>query len=121
MQVLSRPKVTGGIAPHLGLEIAPNVVMHNTPGSGKHLGTRAEFGAGLPVREEVVLVPFERGVEIVQRATMGLERPYDLLTFDCKSAVSEALGADTSSTIGGLLKLAAFIAGAIAIGKALAS
>ena len=46
--VLTRPKADELIT-HVGVALAPDLILHNTPERGEHVGTLQEFAAGKPV------------------------------------------------------------------------
>jgi hypothetical protein len=87
---LVRPKA-GGLVKHVGVLIAPNNVLQNTPEKGEHLATVNEFAAGAPV---TVLPTGAQPAHVMARARQILARAkaYHPLARNCEHTATETVG-----------------------------
>jgi hypothetical protein len=112
--VLTRPKALG-VVTHVGVAIAPNLILQNTPEKGEHLTTVQEFCAGKPV------MLHRTGVNpsiVAARAQAVLASPqkYDLFQNNCEhtaTKIIQGMGQSsqlavfvTIALVGGVLLLA---------------
>ncbi len=92
--IIARTKA--GVAEHIGVITAHNLVLHNTPARGEHESTVAEFAAGQPntikgrVRDVIAFI------NRVWRRRQNL-RAYDLVSNNCEHTISD-LTADGPSS-----------------------
>ena len=87
--LLVRPKAFG-IVKHVGVLVAHNTVLQNTPEKGEHLTTMAEFAAGAPV---TVLPTGAHPSHVMARARQILARAkaYNPLARNCEHTATEAV------------------------------
>ncbi len=87
--VLSRPKALG-IVTHLGVVVAPGLVIQNRPGKGEHLATLKEFAGGKPV---TVHRTAANPAEVTARAQAVLANPqgYDPIKNNCEHTVTRII------------------------------
>jgi hypothetical protein len=87
--LLVRPKA-GGLINHVGVLVAHNTVLQNTPDKGEHVATVAEFAAGTPVKVVSTGVPpslvVARAREILARA-----KSYHPFARNCEHTATEAV------------------------------
>ncbi|HTI70310.1 MAG TPA: hypothetical protein VMF06_10100 [Candidatus Limnocylindria bacterium] len=92
--VLTRPKRWSPFT-HTGVVVAPNVVLHNTPESGEHLSSYADFAQGQRVRvirRRVAPGFFSRIIAIVRRP-----KSYSPVTRNCEHTALEAVQGKSTS------------------------
>jgi hypothetical protein len=89
-------RVKAGVAEHVGVITAPNVVLHNTPARGEHESTLAEFAAGQTITIKGRVRDVMTFMNRVWRKRQNL-RPYDLVSNNCEHTIS-ALTSDEPSS-----------------------
>ena len=85
--LLIRPKALG-LFDHIGVVVAPNTVLQNTPGKGEHLSTVNEFSNSQPIKvRHTGADPFI----VTARAQKTLANPkqYDAATRNCEHTAYE--------------------------------
>ena len=97
-----------GLFNHYAIGVGPNMVVHNTPEQGSHVGTPVEFANGQPfARFRPPLTESEK-VTVAGRALQTLSQRYDLLSNNCEHTIAYAQsGIAQSPTVGAFLALAA--------------
>lgn len=92
--IIARTKA--GVAEHIGVITAHNLVLHNTPDRGEHESTVAEFAAGQIITIRGRVRDVMAFVNRVWRRRQNL-RAYDLVSNNCEHTIS-ALTADEPSS-----------------------
>jgi hypothetical protein len=88
--LLVRPKA-GGLINHIGVLVAHNTVLQNTPDKGEHLATVGEFAAGAPVK--VVSTGAHPSVVVARaREILARAKAYNPFARNCEHTASEAVG-----------------------------
>ena len=87
--ILTRPKALG-LVTHVGVAVAPDLILQNTPDKGEHLATLQEFSAGKPVTVH------RTGVDpsiITARAQEVLANPqkYNLIENNCEHTTTKVV------------------------------
>jgi hypothetical protein len=87
--LLLRPKALGFVN-HVGVAVAPNLVLQNTPEKGEHLATLQEFSAGKPVN---VLRTGAYPAMVAARAQSALANPqrYHVFLYNCEHTASKII------------------------------
>ena len=86
--ILTRPKL--GFIDHMGVVVADNSILHNTPERGEHISTLDEFAAGEHVKIQRTKVnPFS--VIANSRRIIPNAKKYDLFGRNCEHTAYEAL------------------------------
>lgn len=83
--IIARSKA--GVAEHVGVVTAPNLVLHNTPTRGEHESTLVEFAAGRPIAIKGRVRDMISFMHRVGGKRQNL-RSYDLLSNNCEHTVS---------------------------------
>lgn len=85
--ILTRPKALG-IITHVGVAIAPDRILQNTPSKGEHLTTVQEFSAGKPIK--VHRIGANPSI-VVARAQTILANPqqYDVIQNNCEHTATK--------------------------------
>ncbi|PTY07970.1 hypothetical protein DB347_07050 [Opitutaceae bacterium EW11] len=92
--IIARTKA--GVAEHVGVVTAPNLVLHNTPTRGEHESSLAEFAAGSPVTIKGRVRDMISFMHRVWRKRQNL-RPYDLVSNNCEHTISALTDEQPSS------------------------
>jgi hypothetical protein len=87
--VLVREKALG-IFNHVGVLVAPNTVLQNTPEKGEHLAAVPEFAAGQPIK---VLPTGANPSGVIARARRVLSnaKPYHPISRNCEHTATEVV------------------------------
>lgn len=84
--VIARRK---GVVLHIGVVLAPNEVLHNTPERGEHVSSLDEFAAGRRVRLVRAACTQSRARASTARPRAG--RSYNLFTHNCEHTASRVV------------------------------
>ncbi len=108
--VLTRPKAL--IVTHVGVAVAPNLVLQNTPEKGEHLTTVQEFSAGKPV---ILHRTGANPATVVARAQAVISNPqkYDLIQNNCEHTVTKVIQGIAQSSQLAVFVMVALVGGVL--------
>jgi hypothetical protein len=79
-----------GIFDHIGVVVAPNTVLQNTPERGEHLAPVEEFAAGQPIKVRLTGADSSR-VAARARKILANAKAYNPFSRNCEHTASEVL------------------------------
>jgi hypothetical protein len=111
-QIIERPKLTG-LGTHMGVQISPNEVAHNTPDRGPHIVPYVRFSQGRKTKElkRAEQDQYQSIIERVKQSTLNPSK-YHLLDWNCESYAFWLFGDEPKSPqVRGVFLLAGIFVG----------